>query len=67
MVRDGEVHTNIRSNIVEHLLCLEEEFEKYFSDLFGDILLIKVTRNSLLCLVAEVCPKTQEEFVELRN
>ena len=35
-VGDGKLHTDLRSDIAEHLCCVEKEFGKYFPDLSGD-------------------------------
>ena len=35
-VADGKLHNDLRSDITEHLCCVEKEFGKYFPDLSED-------------------------------
>ena len=64
-VGDGKLHTDLKSDIAEHLCCDEKEFGKYFPDPSGDNPWIKVTRNPFLCQVEKVPTAAQEEFLEL--
>ena len=63
-VGDRKLHTDLRSDIAQHLCCVEKEFGKYFSDLSNDDPWIKVSRNSFLRQV-EVPTEAQEKFLEL--
>ena len=62
---DRKLHTDLRSDIAEHLYYVKIEFGKYFSDLSGDDQWIKVTRNPFLRQVEEVPTAAQEEFLQL--
>ena len=64
---NGKLHTgtDLRSDIAEHLGCVEKEFGKYFPDLSGDNPWIKVTRNPFLRQIKKVPTAAQEEFLEL--
>ena len=55
----------LQANIVEHLNCLGDEFNKYFPGINTDDAVMAMTRNPFKCMVDMMPEDIQGEFLEL--
>lgn len=61
---DETVPESIRTEIVQHLTALEDEFERYFPEINGDEL--DLVRNPFRLQVEKIPDEYQDEFLELK-
>jgi len=62
---DEIVPESIRTEIVQHLTALEDEFERYFPKINGDEL--DLVRNPFRLQVEKIPDEYQDEFLELKT
>ena len=61
----NQMPDHIKNGILEHLLALESEFERYFLETTGEDL--GFVRNPFKYLVEKLADECQDEFLELIN
>ena len=66
-ITGDDFEQNLKENIISNLQNLQNEFERYFSEINTSSILMKVARNPFLCKVEDVPEAIQEEFIELTN
>ena len=62
-----DFNKNLKEDIISHLRNLQDEFERYFSEINTGSILMKVARNPFIHKVEDVPKAIQEEFAELTN
>ena len=62
-----DFNKNLKEDIISHLGNLQDEFERYFSEINTGSILMKVARNPFIHKVEDVPEAIQEEFTELTN
>ena len=65
-LNNGNLKSELKTQIKTHLFDLKEEFIKYFSDIDEKREAWKFFRNPFQCEVDEIYDETQEEFLELK-
>ena len=58
---------NLKKDIISHLQNLQNEFERYFSEINSSSILMKLARNPFVCKVEDVPKVIKEELIELSN
>ena len=66
-ITGDDFNKNSKEDIISHLPNLQDEFERYFSEINTGSILMKVARNPLIHKVEDVPEAIQEEFTELTN
>ena len=67
-ITGDDFEQNLKEDIISHLKNLQNEFERYFPEIITFCILMKVARNSFLCIVKwKMFPKQFIEFIELTN
>ena len=66
-ITGDDFNQNLKEDLISHLQNLQNEFERYFSEINTGINLIKGTKNSLVHKLKDVPEAIQEEFIELTN
>ena len=66
-ITGDDFNKNLKEDIISHFSNLQDEFERYFSDINTDSILMKVARNPFIHKVEDVPETNQKEFTELTN
>ena len=66
-ITGDDFNKNLKEDIISHLRNLQDEFERYFSEINTGSILMKVARNPFIHKVEDVPKAIQEEFTELTN
>ena len=66
-ITGDDFNKNLKEDIISHLRNLQDEFERYFSDINTGSILMKVARNPFIHKVKDVLEAILEEFPELTN
>ena len=66
-ITGDDFNKNLKEDIISHLRNLQDEFERYFSEINTGSILMKVARNPFIHKVEDVPEAIQEEFTELTN
>ena len=66
-ITEDDFNKNLKEGIISHLRNLQDEFERYFSEINTGSILIKLARNPFIHKVEDVPEAIQEEFIESTN
>ena len=66
-ITGDDFEQNLKEDIISNLQNLQNEFERYFSEVNTSCILMKVARNPFLCKVEDISEAIQKEFIELTN
>ena len=66
-ITGDDFNKNLKEDIISHLRNLQDDFERYFSEINTGSILMKVARNPFIHKVEDVPEAIQKEFTELKN
>ena len=66
-ITGDDFNKNLKENIISHLRNLQDEFERYFSEINTGSILTKVARNPFIHKVEDVPEAIHKKFTELTN
>ena len=66
-ITGDDFNKNLKEDIISHLRNLQDEFERYFSEINTGSILMKVARNPFIYKVEDVPEAIQKEFTELKK